>query len=137
MRIGQWSWFWQLLKSSCAIACYLIKKTWTCYWKGVFTPIFSFIILLAEDMKALTYKCPICNTFFFCCVWDTKSVKLSYLQQVKLWRKKFIAKTLGQANLFNNRFNFLYKAASCGSETIQNCQNLDHCLIGKKLLICR
>ena len=31
-----------------------------------------------------------------CCLWDTNFVELSYLQQVKLWKKKIVAKTFGQ-----------------------------------------
>ena len=31
-----------------------------------------------------------------CCVWDTYFLKLSYIQQAKLLKKKIIAKTLGQ-----------------------------------------
>ena len=44
-----------------------------------------------------------------CCLWNTYFLELSYLQQVKLWNKKFIAKTLGYIHPFDSRFKFLYQ----------------------------
>ena len=87
-------------------------KTWTCYWKGVFAPmlwqqIFScFIVWFSEDIKN---KCPIRKTFY-CCVWSIRFLKPSYLQKVKLWKKKF-------------SWKFLYQIASLGTGTLQSCQS--------------
>lgn len=65
------------LKSPCAKHLSLLLKGSIC--PNVLA-IFFFIISLVEDMKAVKSKCPIQNTFFFCCAWDTKSLKLSCLQ---------------------------------------------------------
>ena len=63
----------------------------------------------------------------------TCSLKPSYLQQFKLWKKKFIAKTLGQIHPSNNRFKFLYQIPSLGTGTLQYWQYLDHYTISKKM----
>ena len=73
--------------------------------KYLFAIIFFFCYLTLDGprdcLKALKNKCPIaiCNTFFLLCMKhssDTKSLKPSYLQEVKLrnWKTKFIAKKI-------------------------------------------
>ena len=69
-------------------------------------------------MKALKNKCPMHNT---CCVWDTKSLKAyhkTHLQQVKISKKKFVAKTLELIHPSNNKFTFSYQIASFGTQTL-------------------
>ena len=110
--------------------CY---KTLKLLLKGYICPnvltINFFQNLIVEDMKSLKNTCPI---HFFCCVWEIKFLKPSYLQQVKSWKKKFIAKkNTGQRHSSNNRFKFLHLIESLGTKTLQNCQNLDHCPIHK------
>ena len=76
----QWSRFWQLWRVP--VSSYAIwYKTWTCYWKGVFAPMFSewifpFIIWLAEDTESLKNKFPIFNTFFLLLWLTNKSWKV-------------------------------------------------------------
>ena len=56
-----------------------------------------------------------------CCVWDTKSLKAYHktqLQQVKISKKKFVAKTLEQIQPSNNKFTFSYQIASFGTQTL-------------------
>ena len=49
------------------------------------------------------------------CVRDTCFLELSYLQQIKLWKKKFVAKLLEQAHPFHSKVKFLYQITCFGN----------------------
>ena len=126
------------LKSPCSNACYLkqkakpaIEKVWLrqCFGNKIFLSWFDLRNIIKLKKIIVPYA------IHFCCVWDTKSLKPSYLQQVKLWKKKFIAKTVGQIHPPNSRFKFLYQFTTLGTGTLQNCQNLDHYAIHNKFFI--
>ena len=94
------------IKSSYAKACYLIQKLECAIERVYLLQCFCFKIWLAEDVKVLKISVPYA-IHFFGCVWYVFRLKHSCLQQVKLSKKKFVAKTLGQIHPSNNRFKFL------------------------------
>ena len=64
----------------------------------------------------------------FSIVYETlKCLKSTYLQQVKSWKKKVIARSLGQIQPSKNRFQLLHQITTLGTKAIQSWQNLHHC----------
>ena len=57
-------------------------------------------------------------------VWDTKYFKSSYLQRVKSWNKKFIAKNLGKYALPITGSSFFYQMTSFNLVTLRSYQIL-------------
>ena len=70
-----------------------------CIFSNVLAIAFSFIIGLTEDMAALKNKCPLRNTFF-CCVWDTKSLKSSLSSACQIVEEKVYFQNIGTNTLF-------------------------------------
>ena len=113
----EWSWFWLVLKH---FTWYknvnLLLKG--CIFSNGLAKSFSFHNL-AENMKALKNKWPILKKKIFCCVWYTKSLKLSLgkiFRESSYVRRILLPKNWGKKHPSNNRFKFLYKMVPLSQE---------------------
>ena len=108
-------------------------KSWTCYWKDVFSP-YKFLLPYCHLLEMWKIYFPICNRKNVLRMGHL-FVRVFISSVSQIIKAKTFAKILGLTHPFDSRFTFLYHITCLGTRTLQSCWNLDHCSIDNKFLI--